>query len=1391
MEVRLAMRSVERVLKWLACVLVLLVTRIANAQPIAPADIPSELRPWVPWVLDQAPERGCVQVQSRKICVWPGALALDVDLEGGRFELAVRVDRTGLVRVPGSAQYWPTDVRADNRPVPVLEQGALPAVTLEPGTHLVQGRFAWNEPPEGLDVPPATAQVSLKVDGRAIAFPKRDGTRLWLRSTTERGAEQQAVSLEVTRRLADGVPMLLTTRLTVRASGRAREHTLSNVLVKGSVPLSLTSELPARFEPDGSLLVELRAGTYSIEIVARVVGPRERFALARRGKGWPDHEIWVFAAKPKLREVELSGAPAIDPARTNLAEDWRSLPAYRMSPETPLVLQETRRGEASPSPNQLTLTRTLWLDLDGKGFTARDELAGRLRRDWRLDLLHGELGRVRVDGVDRLITLSPAQGHRGVELREGALSLVGESRLARSAELAAVGWSEDVQSLATRLELPPGWRLFAATGVDSAQKTWFSSWDLFAFFFVLVVALAVARLSTPASGALALAALVLCHGEPDAPRYVFIALLGGWALLRVIPEGRARTAVRLGWLAAALVFIVMLIDFTVGQARHALYPELDIETRRGAPLLTTAPATPMAQGELAARKALPLEQKPQAPMAKDALRAGSLGGGALRSETREDKASARLDAEDPNAVIQSGPGLPTWSFREWTLGWSGPVGRDHTLRLFLISPGVEAALSLLRVLLMTLLGFQVLRRTPRGPSPVSPDASATPGSAEPKAKPGAVTAAGATIVVLTLLLPSAARAAMPDASVLEDLKSRLLRPPPCQGDCVSISEAKLEIDNDRLRVGLVVHAGARTDVALPGPATSWVFSNLEVDGEASHDVALLDDGFVHLRVESGRHAVVMTGPVAGDELTLAFQETPHRLRVQTDGWDVDGVRQDGTTAGSVRLYRRLERDTKTKSASGALPPWFELERHFRIGVSWTVQSVLRRVSPVGTPVVVRVPLLDGESVTEASLEVERRELVVPLGRDETEKTFTSRLEPSEGWTLEAARNKPYTEVWILDCGVVWACSASGIAPTERLHDGRYRPLYRPWPGEKLNLRFARPAGAPGASTTLDNVLLSVDPGRRLLDASLALDLRSSSGTAQSVRLPEGAKLTSLRVNGEERAARLEGRDLRVSLTAGRTHLDVAWQQARGLSTAFAVPEIDLGRAAANVRVSVSLPSDRWLLFTSGPRWGPAVLFWGYLVVVLLAALGLSRFKQSPLKPWQWALLGLGLTQVPAPAALWIGAWFFAVAFRNKLSTESALKYNAVQLLLVVGTVVTLTLLGSAVYDGLVVQPDMQVSGGGSTQTKLFWYVDRTIAALPTPGVVSTPLWVFRVAMLLWALWLAVSLVGWLRWAWSSFASGGVWRPLGAVSPFGARRRRKRRQPETREPPQAPPEGGHD
>ena len=73
---------------------------------------------------------------------------------------------------------------------------------------------------------------------------------------------------------------------------------------------------------------------------------------------------------------------------------------------------------------------------------------------------------------------------------------------------------------------------------------------------------------------------------------------------------------------------------------------------------------------------------------------------------------------------------------------------------------------------------------------------------------------------------------------------------------------------------------------------------------------------------------------------------------------------------------------------------------------------------------------------------------------------------------------------------------------------------------------------------------------------------------------------------------------------------------------------------------------------------------------------------------------------------------------------------------------------------------MQVTGNGSTQSRLHWTLDRADGLLPQPLIFVWSAYAYRLIMFLWALWLAWNLSHWAKWGFAGFRQGGLWKPLG-------------------------------
>jgi hypothetical protein len=145
---------------------------------------------------------------------------------------------------------------------------------------------------------------------------------------------------------------------------------------------------------------------------------------------------------------------------------------------------------------------------------------------------------------------------------------------------------------------------------------------------------------------------------------------------------------------------------------------------------------------------------------------------------------------------------------------------------------------------------------------------------------------------------------------------------------------------------------------------------------------------------------------------------------------------------------------------------------------------------------------------------------------------------------------------------------------------------------------------------------------------------------------------------------------------------------------------------------------------------------------------------------QWILLGIGFSTFSWLALAFVVAWLFALDWRARgPRIASSAWFDLAQIALVALTLVALVCLAAAIPQGLLGTPDMHVAGGGSSAQSLRWFVDRSTDALPDARAISVPLWVYKVAMLAWALWLANAVIGWLRYGFAAWSNGGYWRAL--------------------------------
>ncbi|MDR1967092.1 MAG: hypothetical protein LBQ32_00130 [Burkholderiaceae bacterium] len=1373
------------------------------APPVAePTGAPPALQEWRDWVRYRQEFRQCPLMAGARgaeakdfLCLWPGVLTLDADEHGAAFAQHWQVDAPAWVPLPGDSDHWPQDVTVDNAPQPVLERDGQPFLWLAAGNYTLRGRIPWPERPQALAVPAMSALIDLRIDGKPIQPLQRDGNQLTLgRSAAGASEAADSVELQVYRKLSDGIPAQLTTRLQLQVSGKPREIQITPALPEHFMATALEWEgtaWPARLDAAGRLLVQVQPGQATLLLHARADAPQSQWPvrLPERLK----QEVWSYEAAPALRVTAVTGsgeALAVDPKQAGVPAPWQALPAFAMSAGAQLHVEQRSRGLAADETNRLTLARELWLDFSGDGYFAKDSIDGQMQQGWRFDVAAPyRLQRATAAGEPLLVTQGSGNTLTGVEWRSPAVALNASVRIAAgpASALPVTGWGQTFDQVSATLHLPYGYKLLAAPGADAANDSWLARWTILDIFLAAFIALLAWRLLGVGGGVMAAAYLLLALPEPGAPLWTLAAALALALLLRTLPAGRLSQAVRWGTYAALAVFFLTAIAFAPGQLRAALHPQLERAdngdaaggTYAAAMRPAPAPAPPMAaparksanyaalplaarvpepadeasvpmEPDVGTRNAAPLAQKMAPPMS------------ALSSRAKQKLPDQQRYAQAN--MVQTGSGEPDWRMgQHYNLRWTGPVLAEQTVRLIVSPPWLTRLLRVAMVALLGLLVWRVACRARPGrpqPAPLQPPMATT-------ALAMAVIAASAMLG----LLPAPAQAqnapAFPPAELLQTLQQRLNQPPRCAPDCVSIAQADIHMQGNALHVRLQAHAADRVALPLPKAGDNALLLGVRVDGQPL-DSVLHDDEADLAPLSRGVHLVELDYAVPGSDTALHFALQPMRAVFAGQGWQADGIDEDRLINETIHLTR-VAAPTQADKAAGAqqFPPYVRVTRTLRFDLDWSVSASVTRIAPREGGLTLALPLLAGEHVTTPGVKVQDGKATISLNTTEEEGNWQSRLDKSDTLHLTAPTLAERAEVWRVEVSPAWHVRWNGVPVT--LAGGGDETVFEfhPLPGETLTLTPSAPPAVEGQVRAIDHVSIEHAIGARASQHTLQFRLRASQGGEHAITLPaSGMEVLNVMRDGSNLNLRPQDGKLTLPVSPGAQTFSITLREPLEVGAVLHTPVFDLGLPAANIDLQATLPQQRWLLATFGPPVGPAVLYWGELAIALLLALLLTRVLTrrgwSTLRAHHWLLLVLGFSTFSWGALALIVCWLLALDWRQRAGTLAgwrAAAFDGVQIGLVLLSIAALSALLTVIPNGLLGMPDMGVTGHGSSGNTLRWFADQSQGSLPAVTLISLPMWAYRAAMLAWALWLAWSVIGWLRRGLAGWMQGGYWRKL--------------------------------
>jgi len=1307
---------------------------------------------WASWVLHNHPDRDCpwlATTNDQRACIWPGQLTLNTSDSGAKFSMGVDVfSDQAWVAIPGSSRHWPMSVTINGEPAAVVERGGKAMLAVGTGSHRIAGQFRWNQLPAQLALPRQVAIVLLTVNGAARAVDRRsDQLILSNKAVKSRQRQDNSLAIEVYRRLDDGVPMTITSKLKLRISGASREVSFGPAAMPGTALLSLQSRLPARLEPNGTMRVQVRPGEYEITLVSRFLSQPQSIVGAIAQGAWPGREIISFRADPSLREVQLSGVPSVDTSQLSMPRQWLHYPTYSLAPGERLSIATEYRGDHSPAANELSLHRDLWLDFDGDALTSLDRIRGAMHRDWRLNAAPGsQIGRASVDGEAVLITSD--KGGQGIEIRSPSIDLEAVSRVAQTSDIDAVGWDANVDEYRSVLHLPPGWRVLHGSGVDRISGTWLAKWDLWDVFLLLVMVAATRKLMNNKVAVLAACSFVIALQEIDSPLLLVPGLLIVLALLPRVSGIVRRLLGNMG-LLMGVALVLSLITFAVSTFRLAIYPSLELSQRGSYQQRETGLQGSAGDidhlSSMAASAADGRMEKNRRTVSK-----------ALLSEPRAASMPRlkRYQLADSDRV-QTGPGLPKWTWNAVHFSNSGPLSAGQRLSVYYSPPWLTSVWRILAVLLVSLYSGLLLVRLSR----LYPVDTVRLRANAPLAV--------AAVLSLTFISesPNTVAQSYPPQYLLQELETRLTRAPECLPNCASLNNGTIVIADRVMNLAFEVYVDADIALPLPNGHGSWHLQAVNVDKKPA---VLMQREGLYIHLNKGHHLVRLTANINADRATIQLPLPVHNIELSAPQWQVEGLVDGRVRAGTLSLQAvdaSDEIDTDTLKPA-PIPVFAAVSRRLSFGKQWQITTTVTRRAPQEGAISLAIPLLDGEKLLRDIGKLEQGVLTVQLSHQQNSISWVSSIQPVEQLELVASSSSDYSEDWLIVPSSLWRVVYSGIPPVKRkTESNRFEPSFKPWPGETLQLTIRRPEGVAGATHTVENATLNIRAGAQLQRSELQLGIRSSLGENYAIELPADAEVLSLSVDGRVLNNPGDFR-LKIPLHPGLQRVQLSFQQRAKLPWLAQTPVIVLPSGAANIEINYELPRDRWPLALSGPAIGPAMLYWGVLAVIVIAALLLPRIADAtgmtmPIAAGGWLLLGLGLSTVNSYGVLVIAAMFFLLAARRQMIDPyrlSRFRFNALQCFIALWVLLAVGSMLSAIPLGLLSSPQMNVLGNGSSSHSYRYYQDLVgPGEFPSATVLSLPIIFYRASMLLWSLWLASKMLQWASWSWTAFVSGVSWR----------------------------------
>lgn len=452
----------------------------------------------------------------------------------------------------------------------------------------------------------------------------------------------------------------------------------------------------------------------------------------------------------------------------------------------------------------------------------------------------------------------------------------------------------------------------------------------------------------------------------------------------------------------------------------------------------------------------------------------------------------------------------------------------------------------------------------------------------------------------------------------------------------------------------------------------------------------------------------------------------------------------------------VKNDIKTNAS-------YILERVIVLDTKWRMTTTLRPVISNRSSSEVlefKVPLINGEKILTSAIESNDNVVNVKIKTGDS-FSWTSEINPNNTLSVPSA-NGQFTQLVRMLSKDSWEINPSetGLKPVEINSDRVYKNGYSwfMWSNESLDTNVSIYKYVDGQVLAVSDLEISVDMNTLPTQAVMNFKVNSSIGGIYKFKNKnKDFKIVDLSINQAKIQSDVKNDEVSLMLKPGINNVVINFTYTPEDSFIFKAPEFDFNTQVMNASLKVQ-DGKNWVLYTGGADIKPSVLLWSVLVTLFIFSFIVFKSGSIGLSFISTALLLFGISQVGIDFVIFSLLWFFMIKFRMSNTMEdfkTYFRFNAFQFFFALLTVFVISGMISVVAKGLLLTPESFIAGYQSSFTSLYWY-SQDYATQQTPWLLTAPIWVYRVLMMVWAVWLAFNMLNWLKSCWIAFSNNGFW-----------------------------------